>query len=62
MWTKKIKLLEKPSLLYRGACVSIEVDDETIEDKIEEKMPDVVIGSKFSKSFVKIWNQNKHNG
>jgi len=31
-------------LLRRGACVSIEVDDETIEDKIEEKMPDVVIG------------------
>ena len=37
-------MLEKPALLYRGACVSIEVDDETIEDKIEEKMPNVVIG------------------
>lgn len=37
-------MLEKPALLWRGACVSIEVDEETIEDKIEEKMPDVVIG------------------
>ena len=29
-------------LLLRGACVSIEVDEETIEEKLEEKMPNLV--------------------
>ena len=31
-------------LISRGACVTIEVDEETIEEKIEEKMPHVVNG------------------
>ncbi len=31
-------------LVRKGACITVEVDDETIEEKIEEKMPRILDG------------------